>query len=691
MPDFKGFSSAQVEGIRIQAINFWDRATQTMDLFLRKTNDYERVARCLLPEDLEAEYDSHDDRSGLASPDIYINLNSLRAHALEIMFSKKPYATLSERGKPNVKSPQAQKAEAVLQNMLDVSDAESESDYAIHQALYAGRSATFTQWHTEYQRVPQRDQQSQQVMTDDNGRPIFILAPVAEYAETIPIDIRRCRLDPSAEQKKDIRIVGFHRLRALSDLLIDNRNDATFYDFEEKEITESSFSHDKYYEYVRGETDANPDKGLENMDFGDKIVEEWMIYGLFRIKQPDGSFKVEDLVVSIANRDKLIGLKPNDLPLNGWDLFDFPAIDKEHGRMWPMGVVEPAMDMYLEQVVKRNQSIDGTNRDTYDQYILDKSAGQEIPDIIEHIPEQIHRVDLLAAGARSVHDVMAPLPRPQRSHDPFREAATLSDTIQQVMRLSDYVQGLNPSGDETATGVSALVNAGANLLKLLLKNLLTSYFRPAWQKQLILYNFFRGHQESQITTEDGTQIDVNPGDLEALWQVDIDIATALDQPTMKRRFVEMFPMLANDPYFDAYEVRRTAVEVLQLPNPGRILPPNSLHQMHVDRENIALGLGASVPVHPLDQHQLHIEGHAAYIDFINSPEGQQGGLTDKATIEHNELHQAEIEKQNTALGNTKELGANAATGNQVQPDAAANTRGSAPGNASTNLKKENRR
>ena len=492
-----------------------------------------------------------------------------------------------------------------------------------------------------------------------------------------------------AEQKKDIRIVGFHRLRALSDLLIDNRNDATFYDFNEKELATSAFDYDKYYEYVKGETDENPDKGLENLDFGDKIVEEWMIYGLFRIKQTDGSFTVQDLVVSIGNRDKLIGLKPNDLPIRGWDLFDFPAVDKEHGRLYPMGVVEPAMDSYLEKVVKRNQSIDGTNRDTYDTYIADKSACQDIPDIIEHVPEQVLKVDLMASGARSIHEVIGPMQRPQRSHDPFNEAASLTDVVQQVMRLSDYIQGLDPSRKETATAVSEIVAGGANLLKLLVKNLLTSYFRPAWQKQLILYNFFKGHEEGQVTTQDGKQIQLNPGDLEALWQIDINVSIAMDQPAMKRRFVEMFPMMANDPYFDGYEVRRTATEVLQLPNPGRLLPPNDLQKMNVDRENIGLGLGASMPVHPLDQHQLHIQGHAEYIDFVNSPEGQQGGLTDKALVQHNEEHQNAIEEQNTALGNTKELGANA-SGNQVQPDAAAQTRGSAPGNQSTNLKKEGR-
>ena len=334
-----------------------------------------------------------------------------------------------------------------------------------------------------------------------------------------------------------------------------------------------------------------------------------------------------------------------------------------------MGVVEPAMDPFLEKHVKLNQSLDGTNRDTYDTYIVDKAAAQELPDMIEHVPEQVLKVDLMASGARSVNDVFQPLPRAQRSHDPFIQAGALTDVVQQVMRLSDYIQGLDPSRTETATAVSELVAGGAVLLKLLVNNLKDTYYRPCWQKQLILYNFFKGHEEETITTEAGKEFQLNPGDLEALFQIDIEIATAMDRPAMIRRFVEMFPTLANDPYYDGYEIRRTANQILQLPNADRILPPNELLQMNVDRENIALGAGLAVPVHPLDQHQLHIEGHAQYVEYVNSLEGQQAGLNDKQITPHIEQHQGYIEQQNTGLGNTKEMGGGAA----VQPDMAAQT------------------
>ena len=220
-----------------------------------------------------------------------------------------------------------------------------------------------------------------------------------------------------------------------------------------------------------------------------------------------------------------------------------------------------------------------------------------------------------------------------------------------------------------------------------MNNLKDTYYRPCWQKQLILHNFFRGHKEETITTETGQEFQLNPGDLEALFQIDIEIATAMDRPAMIRRFVEMFPTLANDPYYDGYEIRKTANQVLQLPNADRILPPNDLMQMNVDRENIALGAGLPVPVHPLDQHQLHIEGHAQYIEYVNSMEGQQAGLTDKQITVHIEEHQGHIEQQNTALGNTKEMGGNTG-GYAAQPDMAAQTHGSGAGHG---LKPESRR
>jgi hypothetical protein len=637
-----------------------------MDTFLRRIDDYERAARAMLPRELENRYKEHADRSCLVPADIFINLKSLRSHFREILFSRKPYAILTERGKPHIQTDQTRKAQAKLQHMLDVSDFEAEADLANYQALTYGRGCVFHEWHTDYARKPVRDDETGQITTGEkDGLPIFQMAPVAEYARTISLDIRRVRIDPSAEVPKNIRIVGHHQLRSVSDLLIARQTSRSFYDFDPRELLKNSFNPEEYYEYVSGETDAIPDKGMENEDFGDRIAEEIKVYGLFRTNKPDGTFEVHDLVVSIVNRSLIIGLKRNDLPLNGWDLFDWPAIDKEHGRMFPMGIVEPAMDAFLEKHVKHNQSIDGTNRDTYDRYIADGAATQNLPDVIEHIPEQIITVDLMASGARSVHDVMAPLPRNQRSNDPFQQAGVLTKIIQQIMCLSDYIQGLDPSRQETATAVSELVAGGAVLLKNLINNLKDSYYRPAWQKQLILYNFFKGHEEDQVTTESGQTFKLNPGDIEQLWQIDIEIATSMDRPAMIRRFVEMFPMLANDPYYDGWELRATANRILQLPNADKILPPNELLQMNVDRENIALGAGLPVPVHPLDQHQLHLQGHTEYIDFVNSPQGE--GLTDTEIIAHNELHQQEIEKQNTGLGNTKEMGGGAA----IQPDMAA--------------------
>lgn len=682
---FPGFTASQVEDIKTQALSFWKAATGMMDPFFLRIADYERVSRVQLPRELEITYEEHVDRSALVPADIYINLKSLSSHTNEILFSRKPYAIITERGKPNIQTVQTEKAQAKLQHMLDVADFENESALARDQAFVFGRGCVFTEWHSEYQRVARRDEKTQQIQVGEDGLPLFDSVSVAEYARTRSIDIRRVRIDPSAETTKDIRIVGYHSLRTVSELLVEN-NRSNFYDFKPKELLKSSFDYSLYYEYVHEETDAMSFKGRENEDFGDKIAEEIRVYGLFRIKKGD-SFEFHDLVVSIANRSLVIGLKRNDLPINGWDLFDWPAIDEMDSRMFPMGVVEPAMDAFLERHVKRNQSIDGTNRDTYDTYIGDKGACQDLPDVIEHVPEQLLKVDLMSAGARSIHDVIGPMQRQQRSHDPFREASALSTEIQQIMRLSDYIQGLDPSSTETATAVSEIVAGGAVLLKLLVNNLKHTFYRPCWQKQLILYNFFKGHQEEMITTEAGQQFQLNPGDLNALFQIDIEIATAMDRPAMIRRFVEMYPTLANDPFYDGYEIRKTANQVLQLPNADRILPPSDLQRKNVDNENIALGLGAPVPVHPLEPHQLHMQGHAEYLDFVHSPEGMMAGLKDKELISHMELHQAEIEKQNTALGNTKDLGGNAG-GYAAQPDMAAQRSKSGIGYG---LKSESRR
>lgn len=662
MAKIEGFSQKQQEAIVKQAVAFWNKSTEVMEPFFAAVNDYERLSRVLMPKELEDAYANHPDRSALVPLDVYNNLGALRAHVHRFLFSSKPYAQLSKDGAPNERDENVTKAEEVLQSMLDIGDFENSADLVIGQALIAGVTACFTRWVKKYERVPVRDEEYN-LLLDKNNNAQFEMKPVVQYAETIPIDIRRARIDPSAEKVKDIRIVGFQSISPLSDLLIKNRDPNSYIKFDEEKLLKSSFDKDLYYRYVSGEVDMYSGKGDVNPDFSDKVVEVRDIRGLFRIEQKNGTIDFRDLIVLIGNETELLGVKDNDLPIKSWELFDFPAVDREHGRLYTMGVVEPVMDSVIEKFIKKNQSIDEANRSTYDRYVGDKSATQDLPDVIEHTPEQLLKVDLFASGARSIRDVFAPIPRQPQTQDTFNHAVVLTDDIQQGMKLNDYRQGLDPSRKETATAVDALVGGGQTLLEKLVINLKNSWLAPAWRKQLILYDFFLGHKENTITNNKGDKITINPGELQTYYKVDIDVQTSVDRPGMIRRFVEMYPLMLEDPYFDGYEIRKIAVEVLKLPNADKILPPNEHMQFIIDRENAALGYGIQLPVSPYDNHQQHMEVHMEYVDYMKS-----NRLKTDVIEEHIVMHQDELMRQQASLGNTKNLGGN--SGQMSNPESA---------------------
>jgi len=181
-----------------QAISFWDKSTNYMDPIFRAANDYERMFRCLLPKELETAYAQHADRSALAPVDVYLNIQSLKAHLYNIMFSTKPYGSLSIQGQHNNRSEGIKKAEQVLQYMQDIAVFEEQADLAHHQALIFGITAVFTRWNVLTERVPVRDEKTYQLVLDDNDEVQWEMKPVAQYAETIPIDFRRVRIDPAA-------------------------------------------------------------------------------------------------------------------------------------------------------------------------------------------------------------------------------------------------------------------------------------------------------------------------------------------------------------------------------------------------------------------------------------------------------------------------------------------------------------
>ena len=673
MASVQQFSKDDIEKIRLQANSFWLRSTSMMEPFFELVNDCERLWRAQLPEELEEEYDGHRDKASLAPPDMYINIKSLRANVGGALLSNKPYPSLSIYGRPNLRGERVTKAEWVLQGMLDLhadgAGFESEADKAIHQALYAGISAAFTQWKVKTARTPIRNPETYEPLKDNKKRIIFEDKIIAEYAETISLDIRRVRVDPSMETGGDGKIVGYESIKTLSQLQKLNRDPKSFYNFDEEELAKASFDRSLYYQYVKGETDHYAEKGMENDDFGDKITDERDIRGLFRFNKPDGSFEFKDLVVRLGNRGMIVlGVKENDLPIPGWELMDFPAIDQELSRFFTMGAVEPMLDVWVETFLKRNQSLDRANRYTYDRYIGDKVACQELPDVLEDIPGIIHEVDLVASGLDNVDSALKPLHRPFGADESFNQANSLSQLMQKGMNLSDYIQGNDPQRKETATAVAALVssgNQGIGQVAIVLKN---TYLAPAWRKQMILWNFFNAHKIGQkVVTNQEVELGLAPGEIDIFYKVDIDIRGNVDLASMQRRFIEALPQIRTSPNFDQYEVDKILLDILQIPNADRIMKSNEHLADIIEREDIALINGISIFVSPHDDDLAHIQAHEATLE-----EFQQTGGNPQALIKHIEDHKAQHEKKSAGLGNTKEFGGNA--GQLLSPTSAASTK-----------------
>ncbi len=663
------FSKEQTEEIVKQAKTFWDDADTKQSDFFDTVNEYERLARCLLPQELEDAISEYPDRSALVPPDIYNNLNALRAHIRTALFKKKPYIHLHIAGQENVTSEAIKKAEAVLQSIQDKENDgrgfPSEAIKTIYQALYAGITATFLKWTKRTIRRAIRNMDDFSFVLDKFGDPIFEERVIDEYPESISLDIRRTRIDPSAAERKDIRIVGYHAIMQFSELQRLNRDPNSMYEFDEKELKEKAFQRSKYFEHVKAEAEQYPDKGEENHTYGGKIVEVWSIRGLFRFEKQDGSIEYKDLIVEIGNREVLLALKENTLPLHGWELFDFPSIDQQHGRLYTMGVVEPARDSFVEQWLKQNQSLDSANYNTHATAVGDSSACQELPSYIESGGDQLLKIDLQASGLQSWQHAIGYLQRPPLGQDTFAHSQVLARTVQQTMRMSDFLQGKDPSATETATAVSNIVASGLNLTDELMEQVIDTFLAPVALKKLILWNFFNADQEIKLINKDGTPLLIGMGEIDLPYKATVETNISQTNPARARRFVEVFPAIKDDPWFDPQVSRETLVDILELPNGDRLLASREHQQMIIDRESIALANGIPQQVHPLDNHQAHLEGHA---EFIQDQE-QRGEQPTNEQMQHIQEHQQFIAEQQAALGNTKELGGN--SGNLVQPDAAA--------------------
>ena len=676
-----GFSKERKEEIFNKTIQFWDDATTKLMSQFNLVDERERLSRGQLPKDLESAFAGFKDRCALVPTDIYDNLNSLKSHIRLSLFNKKPFFKLSHPHNPMLRDEAIRKAELTLQQMndkaADGAGMAANADPVVHQALYAGLSCVFTKWVKQIERKAVRDETTGAVLTNTKtGAPIFRNEVVAQYAEDIPLDIRRVRWNTNAADVKDIRTVGYHSLMTKQDLIALNRIADNHYQFDEKELQESTFPMAKYQELGP----FNLDMETNDRKISDDMVEVQHVRGLFRFEDNSGNITYQDLIVEIANRTLIVALKENDLPMNGWDLFTFVTVNRELGRIWAMGVVEPIVDTFVEKFVKRNQSLDEANRGIHVKYMADSSAAEDLPEYLEHGDDQILMINAAGAGLPSVQAAMGVLPRPNTAYQTFQQAESLGRNIQQGMLLSDYLQGSDPSAAETATGVAALVSGGRALTSHLIEKIADSYLRPTAKKKLILWSFFLGDKQHEIADQNGEILTIMPGELDLPYNVSVETSLAATSPAAQRRFVEVYPIISSDPHYDGQVVRETLNEILDLPNGERLLVNPKQLENDINNESIALGFGVPQQVDVHHNHVAHLEGHQEYLGYIEEQQ-QRNDLGPEEIVqvqelrtdvleEHMEEHMQILEQQQEALGNSKELGGN--TGNVVQPDGAAN-------------------
>jgi hypothetical protein len=689
------FTKQEQDAILSQSRQFWERSTESMRSFLALTNENERMARLLLPSDLEAVYQEYEDRSSLVPPDNYNNINSHRANFRKALFAKKPYHRVYIAGMPGVRNEPVIKAEHVLQGTYDRAGGgtgfPAEADKVHYQALYNGLSCCFTKWTQEFHRTAVRNEQTGEPVLDDNGDFQFEYKLISEYPETIFVDIRRVRIPQTVVEWRDRRMVGVQSLAQYSELLEKKRNEASAYEFDENALKNSTFQRDKYFEYVKDESDKVSEKGSDQEQFTDKPIEVWSIRGLYRFIQPDGSWRFRDLIVEIGNQSILMAAKANDLPIEGWNLFEFPRIDVQGERLFPMGLMEAGRDLFVEGFIKRNQSLDATNRGIYTNYIGDSGACANLPKYIENNNDQLLLLDMGASNLTNVGAALQPLVRPNIGVDPFQHSQFLSRELQQTHRLSDYMQGVNPESSETATGVMNLVAGGANLTDFMVEQLADTFYRPVARKHLILWNFFNGYKQNSVYGPDGRKYDIGPGEIDLPFNVVVEVKTGQTNQAQVRRFVETLPLLMNNPYLDQRVLIETLIELEELPNSERLIPPDDYLKIQIDRENLALGSGVEQPVHPMDNHGLHIEGHTEYLDYVSQSQDQAmasaAGIRTDMVEAHIMEHQQFMEQMSGSLGNTKELGGNAGNLGNAQ---SASMKGSAGGKTGAYLAREGR-
>lgn len=316
----------------------------------------------------------------------------------------------------------------------------------------------------------------------------------------------------------------------------------------------------------------------------------------------------DERVVTVANRDVII--REEDNPYNHGEKPFIKVVDQSvPHEFYGIGELEPIETLQYELNSRRNQRLDNVTLALNRMWIVENSAGVDEDELISDAGGVVHTNKINGIEQLLMPDVTA---------SSYKEEVEVKADIQQTTGVSDFTRGVGSDslGNDTATGISLIQEAGNSRFRLKLRNIEGAIQRMGKMMVSLNEQFVSEEKVIRIIGDNGVEWEtLKPEDLRGNFDVVVEAGSTLpsNEAVNKKQVMDAYQLFAGDPEVNQTELKRMVIEaVLPNANTDKLLPKPEGAGASLDS-----GLGSQLPSTPAP----------------SSPQTDEG-LTQQATLQN---------------------------------------------------------
>lgn len=583
-----------------------------------------------LPDDLKGELE--EDNPGLVPADVHLGVNRCVSRIRKMMFSGDPFF------KCDTELGTSQETIDRVIGFLELSSKKSDLKMNLTKTLFSTVKFACGVGYVDAKEVTLTQLKNVRGKPEGGGMiyPDFVKERKFICPTYTPCNLRRFFPDPEGYP---LKWAIYQSKVTLLDLLEDQEGDKKYDLFDEEKVKKTSFPQGDFSQFFSREDFKSSTMRNYNVP-----VELLHFKGWIPIINPETRKpKWIDCHATLANREELI-----QFDVNEWH---FPAVESfiltymfpnDMEFLYPAGKIEISMPSFMNIFYTVNDRL------VYLDRLLNTMHWTDDKTMPDYIPAEGGKIFKVEKGSTFQDIRVADVP-----NKAYVETTEMKDEVRWIYGSEQYNMGVRPpGGKETATGILTLKGAVEEITEFENEMIVDTGVSKILQRYLEIGQVLL--EKTPVPLPSGRIEEIDKRALFGGVAVSVDINEAMNKPVKQQQFLQMGELYKDDRDINQIAFKRAHFKAMEFRDVDEIVPDKKTRMIPIEKENqIMVQYDVMVPVHPLEDDELHLEGHAQFKDHpvvaqhiqlhVASAERKQGGDGKQPNIPgyENEMHMVE--------------------------------------------------